>query len=174
MLARAVQPLPPLATPMLNRAPPCFTPCTLFSPQNYYLALQSHDRRMILFVHLPGSISSEVIEITDRDTHVFHIKKAIVEAFKRFKDSDASDLHLLKLDGSSHILLNSSQTMSEAGVHAGTTLVVELAAAQVFAPPTGVHVLGVQISPVLRFCCTCAANFVQCLALRSVSVENLP
>ena len=110
-------------------------------PIHLFFALQVNDRRMILFVHLPGSISSEVIDIKDRDTHVFHIKKAVVEAFKRFKDFDASELQLFKLDGGNRILLNSSQTLSEAGVQAGTTLVVELAAAQVFASPAGACVI---------------------------------
>ena len=70
----------------------------------------------------------EVIDTTG--SRVGHLKKAIIAKFKhRFAGVDPDQLQVFKLDGGSHILLNSAQTLHEAGIHAGTELVVEVTAA---------------------------------------------
>jgi hypothetical protein len=65
-------------------------------------------------------------------SYVGHIKDAIIAEFKRFKDLDPSDLLLFKLGDAgsgSRTPLIPAQTLSDAGIVSGTTLVVELTAA---------------------------------------------
>jgi hypothetical protein len=81
-----------------------------------------------LFIQLPGSTTLEVVDTAG--PYVGHIKDAIIAKFKL----DAAPHHLLlfKLDDAgsgSRTLLIPTQTLSDAGIISGTTLVVELTAA---------------------------------------------
>lgn len=56
---------------------------------------------------------------------------AIIAKFK-LEGFDPDQLQLFKLEGSSRTLLSSTQTLCDAGIYSGTTLVVELAAAPAY------------------------------------------
>jgi hypothetical protein len=90
--------------------------------------VQAPSGLVALFIQLPGSTTLEVMDTAG--PYVGHIKDAIIAKFKRFRDLDPSDLLLFKLgDAGSRTPLNPTQTLSEAGIGAGTKLGVELTAA---------------------------------------------
>lgn len=96
-----------------------------------------------LFIQLPGATNFEGIDFTGK--RVFQLKDAIISKFKLFKDFDPSELQLFKLDGSAaRTLLDPTHTLSEAGITARNTLVVELTEAPPVASISGACLLGLQ------------------------------
>lgn len=82
-----------------------------------------------LSVKLPGSSIAELLRVRAANTEcVGDLKEAIIKKFKRFKGLDPSELQLFKLDSSSRTLLEPMQMLSEASVHIGVDLAVELTA----------------------------------------------
>ena len=97
------------------------------------LFTQIHGELTPLFIQLPGVVNSQFL-LAD-GLYVGQVIDAIIAKFTRFKDMDPSDLQLFKLDRSP---VYPSQTLREAGVQAGTQLVVELLAASQAATSAGV------------------------------------
>lgn len=56
------------------------------------------------------------------------LKEALITKYKQFSGLDPSELQLFKLDGSSRILLEPTQMLSEASIHVGDKLAVEFTA----------------------------------------------
>lgn len=72
---------------------------------------------------------------------VGHVIDAIIAKFKnRFSgiDPDRIQVYVLSDDGTSSTLVDSMQTLSEAGIHANTRLVVELTSLQSLTSAAGV------------------------------------
>ena len=76
-------------------------------------------------IFLPGALSCKGMDFVG--THVYHLIKAIMAEFNhRFSGIDPDQLELFMLVGSSRTPMDSMQTLSETGVHSGSTLVVEV------------------------------------------------
>jgi hypothetical protein len=94
--------------------------------------LQVNSLPISLFIQLPGRGTFEVIDTTG--PRVGHLKDAVITKFKLLEGFKADQLQLFRLDGNGIVgtLLDSTKTLSEAAVFAGTRLVVE------FTPVAGV------------------------------------
>ena len=79
-----------------------------------------------LFIQLPGRNTAMLLRSPcEHVQYVGDVIKAAIAEFKRLKGVKADELLLYKIEGSSRILLVAGQTLSDAGVNAGTTLSVE-------------------------------------------------
>lgn len=78
-----------------------------------------------LTIQLPGILKPQGIHAEGH--FVWEIVDAIITKFKQlFSGVDPNHVQLFKLDGSTSTPLDHTQTLNEAGIHAGTKLVVEI------------------------------------------------
>ena len=87
-----------------------------------------------MFVQLPGVQKPQFL--LAKGQYMGEVIDAIIAKFKL--DFTPQQLVIFKLQHSCRTILDFTQTLNDAGVHAGTKLVVELAAAQMFAVSSGV------------------------------------
>lgn len=81
-------------------------------------------RTITLLVQLPGSGSCEVID--SAGPRIGHVKDELIVKYDQLQGIKADQLQLFTLD---RIFLDPGLTFIEAGIHTGTTLVVELTTA---------------------------------------------
>lgn len=89
--------------------------------------VQSTTETITLFLQLNASGSFEIIDTAG--PLVGHVKKAIIAEFKQLDGIKVDELQLFKLDSGSRTPLDPAQTLSDAGIHSGTKLVVVVTAA---------------------------------------------
>jgi hypothetical protein len=100
--------------------------CACFCP-NEQLADVASQASIPLFIQLPGSSTNEGLDFSN--THVYHIKDAIIAKFKLLQFAPQQLLLFLLGDAhSSRVLLDPSLTLSEACIRSGSRLAVELSA----------------------------------------------
>lgn len=95
-------------------------------------------RTLLLSVMLPGAESAELLRVHRKEAeYVGDLKKAIITEFKkRFASIDPDEVQLY-IEDADRRLLDPMQTLRDAGIHDGTTLVADLAAAHVRVAPAG-------------------------------------
>lgn len=102
----------------------------LRSRHSFYACLinmQVPSKTIPLFIQLPGRNTTVLLRAPCENVqYVGDLIKAAIAEFSRLNGFKAEELLLFKIDGSSRTLLDGRQTLSEAGVNAGTTLSVEL------------------------------------------------
>lgn len=92
--------------------------------------MQVLSKTIPLSILLPGKSTAMLLRSPYENVqYVGDLIKTVIAEFKRLEGFKADELQLFKIDGSSRTLLTALQTLSEAGVNAGTTLSVELAEA---------------------------------------------
>lgn len=83
-----------------------------------------------LCIRLPGFSTAVLLRPQwESMEYVGDLVEAIISRFKKLEGFKTDELQLFKLDGTSRTLLDATQTLSDAGVGAGTTLSVELVVA---------------------------------------------
>ena len=91
---------------------------------------------IFLSIELPGIVEPQ--GLLAEGQFVWEVIDGIIAKFKnRFSGIDPDQLRLRKPDGSTSVHLYPMQTLSEAGIRSGTTLVVEVLPVQAPAPPKG-------------------------------------
>ena len=88
------------------------------------------DTLLRLHLKLPGSNDIEYLRVQSEDVeYVGDLRDVIIAKYKRrFFDVDPDEVHLVKAEGSYRILLQLTQTLSEAGISPGDCISVECAA----------------------------------------------
>ena len=100
-------------------------PATLFVFS--WLPNQVPGTSLCLSVVLPGNNSAELLRVPqEEDWRVGDIKKAVVADFSQLIGLKADQVQLFRVNGDARIPLDPTDTLSDAGIHAGTKLAVEL------------------------------------------------
>ncbi len=89
-----------------------------------FVVVQASSGLIALFLRLPGCTTSEGLDFAG--SFVYQIKDASIAKFKQLEGMKADELQLFKIDGGIRTLLGPTQSLSEAGVVACTSLAMEL------------------------------------------------